>query len=224
MTSASAEPSNATTRCAPSKATSRTPGSARELLDARSGARELDLEPLDGDLAQALERVDDHQPPAPQDRDAVCDPLDLGERVRGEKDGPSLRGNLPEERVEALLNQRIEPRDRLVENQQLGLMHERLDQAELLAVARRQLAYPPVEVGVEPLCERVANPAVDTAAELGQVVQHRRAAQHRIEGELAGQEAHPPPDLQAVRLAVEPEQRRRPGGGLDQVEQQPHRG
>jgi hypothetical protein len=143
--------------------------------------------------------------------------------MRGKKDGPPLRGNLPEERVKALLNQRIEPRNRLIEDQQLGLVHERLDQAELLTVTRRQLAYPPAEVGVEPFCERVANPAVDTAAELGQVVQHRRAAQDRIEGELTGQEAHPPPDLQAVRPAVEPKQCRRPGGGFDQVEQQPHR-
>ena len=77
--------------------------------------------------------------------------------------------------------------------------------------------------GVEAFGERVAHRAVDTAAELGQVVQHRRAAQRRVEGEVAGQEADPPPDLQAVRPAVETEQRRRPGGRLDQVEQQPHR-
>ena len=89
--------------------------------------------------------------------------------MRGEEDGPPLRGDLPEERVKALLDERIEPRDRLVEDQQLGLVHERLDQAELLTVTRRQLADPPVEIGVEPLCKRVANPAR----------RHRRGARAR---------------------------------------------
>jgi hypothetical protein len=78
---------------------------------------------------EALQRVHHDEPPASQYRDPVCDPLDLGQRVRGEKDGPSARCNLPEQRVEALLDQRIEPRDRLVQDQRLGVVHERLDEA-----------------------------------------------------------------------------------------------
>jgi hypothetical protein len=125
--------------------------------------------------------------------------------------------------VEALLNQRIKPRDRLVENQQLGLVHERLDEAELLAVTRRQLAYSPVEVGIEALCKLFAKPPVDTTPQVRQVVEHRRSAQHRVERELAWQEADPTSDLEAVRPTVQPKQRRRPRGRPDEVEQQPHR-
>ena len=108
--------------------------------------------------------------------------------MRREEDGPSLRGDLPEERVEALLDQRVETGDRLVEDQQLGLVHEGLDQAELLAVAGRELAHRPVELGVEALGERVAKAPVDAAAELGQVVQHLRSGQLRVQREIAGQE------------------------------------
>jgi hypothetical protein len=37
--------------------------------------------------------------------------------VGGEEDCPSVLGNLPQERMEAVLNERIEPGDRLVEDQ-----------------------------------------------------------------------------------------------------------
>ena len=129
---------------------------------------------LDGDLAEALERIDDDEPPATQDRDPVCDLLDLRERVRGEENRPSLPGDLAEERVEAALHQRIEPRDRLVQDQQLRLVHERLHQPELLPVSRRELADPPAELGVEAVCQRLADSFVSAAAERREVVQHRR--------------------------------------------------
>jgi len=51
--------------------------------------------------------------------------------------------------VEAALHERVEAGDRLVEDQQLGLAHERLDQPDLLAVAGRELAHRPVQVGPE---------------------------------------------------------------------------
>jgi hypothetical protein len=44
-----------------------------------------------------------------------------------------------------------------------------------------------------------------------------------IESEVTREIADPAPDLQAVRAAVQPEERRRSGCGLDQVQQQPHR-
>ena len=159
---------------------SRTPGSARSSPLGGHGAREHDLQPLHGDRPKVLERVDGDQAPAPQDRDAVGDPLDLRQRVRGEEDRPPLRDDLPEQRVEALLHQRVEPGDRLVEDQQLRLVHERLDQPELLAVARRELVHGAVQLRVEALRQRVADPAVDSAAQLGEEVEHRRAGQLRV--------------------------------------------
>ena len=106
--------------------------------------------------------------------------------------------DLREQRVEALLDERIEAGDGLVEDQELGLVHERLDEAELLAVAGRELAQRPVELGVEAVDELVAHPPVDAAAELCQVVEHRRTRELRVEREVAGQEPDPAADLEAV--------------------------
>ena len=65
--------------------------------------------------------------------------------------------------MEAALDERVEPGDRLVEDQQLGLVHERLDQPELLAVAGRQLVDRPVQLRAEALGQLVAQPPVDAA-------------------------------------------------------------
>ena len=67
-------------------------------------------------------------------------------------------------------------------------MHERLDEAELLAIPRRELAQRPVELGVEALGQLVAHSPVDASAESAQVVQHRRPGERGIEDEIAGQE------------------------------------
>ena len=152
------------------------------------GARELDLQPLDGDRPEVLERVDGDQAPAPQDRHAVGHALDLRQRVRGEEDGPALRDDLPEQRVEALLHQRVEPGDRLVEDQQLRLVHEGLDQPELLAVAGRELAHRAVQLRVEALRQRVAH-AGDRprrAARRGSRASPRRSAAGAARSRRAG--------------------------------------
>ena len=82
-------------------------------------------------------------------------------------------------------------------------MHERLDQPPLLAVARRQLPERPAQVGVEPLGERVANAALDTAPQLRKVVEHGGPAEPRIEREAPGQAADPAPYRAAAGAAVE---------------------
>ena len=139
LTTASAEPSKPTVSV---RAVGVDVGDARQRRNSPAVDRrgELDLEPLDGDLAEVLQRVDDDEPPLAQDREPVGDPLDLRQRVRGEEHRATLGADLAEQRVEALLHERIEAGDRLVKDQQLGLVHERLDQAELLAVAGRELA------------------------------------------------------------------------------------
>ena len=84
--------------------------------------------------------------------------------MRGQEHRPPGGRHLGEQRVEALLYQRVEAGDRLVENEQLGLVHERLDQAELLAITGRELVHRAVELGVEALSEAIAHAAVDAAA------------------------------------------------------------
>ena len=90
------------------------------------------------------------------------------------------------------------PGDRLVQDQQLGLVHERLDQAELLPVAGRQLAYGAIEIGVEALDQRVTDARIDPAPQLREVVEHGPSRQLRIQREIAGQKADPAADLEAV--------------------------
>jgi hypothetical protein len=57
--------------------------------------------------------------------------------------------------VELLLHERVEPAGRLVEHEQLGFVHERLDQADLLLVALRQVAHRSAEVDAEAVGEAV---------------------------------------------------------------------
>ena len=197
-------------------------GENAELLRV-DGRGELDLQALDRDLTKVLERVDHDEPALAEDRDAMGDALDLREGVRREEHRSSLRAHLPQQRVEALLHQRVETGDRLVQDQQLGLVHEGLDQADLLAVAGRELAHRPIELGVEALGERGAQAPVHAASELGQVVQYLRSGQLRVQGEIAGQETDPAADIEALGASVEPEHPRRARGRLDQVQEQPHR-
>ena len=63
--------------------------------------------------------------------------------------------------AELVLQQRVEPARRLVEDEQLGTVHERLHEPELLAVALRELADRPVEHDAEALDERVPQPRID---------------------------------------------------------------
>lgn len=62
----------------------------------------------------------------------------------------SLDRRGPDEVVDLLLDERVEPRGRLVEDEEGGLAHERLDQSDLLAVSLGQGPEGPVDVEVEP--------------------------------------------------------------------------
>ncbi len=138
--------------------------------------------------------------------------------MRGEKYRPSLRADLTEQRVKALLDERIEPRSRLVENQQLGLVHERLDQPELLPVPGGELPHLPVEIRVEALSERVAHAPVDAPAQPREIVEHRASGQLRIERQVTRQEADAPVNLDAVAPRIEPEHPRGARSRPDQIE------
>ena len=85
------------------------------------------------------------QPSLPDDRDAVADALHLGEDVRRKEDGPAFGLEPVEDLVERALHQRVEALGRLVENRQLGIVLQRLDDADLLAHAARVVADKPLE-------------------------------------------------------------------------------
>ena len=66
-----------------------------------------------------LDAVDLDEPAVADDRDAVAGPLDLGQDVARQEDRAALGLRLADERVERLLDERVEARRRLVEDQQL---------------------------------------------------------------------------------------------------------
>ena len=129
-----------------------------------------------------------------------------------------MRCHLGEQRVETLLDERVEPCDRLVEDQQLGLVHERLNQAELLAVTGRELPHRASELRAEALGQLIAQAPVHTSAQVGQVVEHRRPVELWVEREIAREITDPPLDLQALPVTIETEELGRAGGRPDQVQ------
>ena len=133
------------------------------------------------------------------------------------------RRGLAHEQAELVLQQRIEPARRLVEDEQLGTVHERLHEPELLAVALRELADRPVEHDTEALDERVPQPRIDRSAETGEGSELLVAREPVVQAQVAGQVADAPAGGDAVAAAVEPEHERLTFGGPNHVEQQPDR-
>ena len=86
--------------------------------------------------AKVLDGVDELEPAFADEADAIGHVLHLGQDVRGEEDRAASPGDLRDELVERLLHERVEPARRLVEHEQVGIVHERLDEADLLPVAR----------------------------------------------------------------------------------------
>ena len=126
----------------------RRPGSERR-RSSSAGVGQLDGEAAPGLAEQLGDPLDRDQPAAADDPDPVADPLHLVELVRGEEDGAAAVAFLGDEGEELLLHQRVEAAGRLVEDQQLGPVEGGEDQADLLAVAARELAERPVEVGAK---------------------------------------------------------------------------
>ena len=143
----------------------------------RPGERELDL--VVGEVAQRLDPVDLDQPAFADDRDAVAGSLDLAQDVARQEDRPALGLRLADERVERLLDERVEARGRLVEDEQLGPVLERDDEADLLLVALRVLPEPARWVDVEALDERRLVGLVDAAPQVREVA---RASDRRSGG------------------------------------------
>ena len=102
--------------------------------------------------------------------DAVAGPLDLGQDVAREEDRPALGARLADQLVERLLDERIEPGRRLVEDEQLGPVLEGDDEPDLLLVALRVLLELARRVEVEALDQRRLVGRVDAAAQVGEVL------------------------------------------------------
>ena len=87
-----------------------------------------------------VQGVLDQQAALVQDADAVGRALDLGEDVAGDEDRAAVLA-VGVDRLAHLADPvRIEPADRLVEDQQVRLVDERADEAQFLAHAARVVA------------------------------------------------------------------------------------
>ena len=150
---------------APSTATICTPPDRRE-LHRIDRLREGDRHVPERSFAQALDRVDVDQPSRADDPDAVGDVLHLVERVRRDEDRSPVGRRLAQERSNLRLEQWVEAGRGLVENDEVGAVHERLDDADLLAVPFRKLADGAIEVDVESRAECVAERLVDASTQV----------------------------------------------------------
>src|SRR4029078_4251378 len=111
-----------------------------------------------------------HQPAITDDRHAGAGLLDLGQDVRAQEDRPTLGLGLANELVEGLLDERVEARGGLVEDQQVRAMLEGDHQPDLLLVALAQLLVLPARVNVEPLEKLALITRVAPAAKVREVL------------------------------------------------------
>ena len=123
-------------------------------LGRRDRAREPQLDLVVGEVAQGVDAVDLGEPAVADDRDPVAGPLDLGQDVARQEDRPAVGHRLADELEERLLDERVETRRRLVEDQQLGSVLERDDEPDLLLVALGVLLEPARRVEVEAFDQR----------------------------------------------------------------------
>lgn len=104
------------------------------------GLGELHVETADGFGLQVGDRLNGDQLALADGPDPVGDPLDLGEGVGGQEHGAAGLAHLTQHGVELLLGQGVQPGVGLIEDQQVGLVHEGLDEPDLLPVAGRVVA------------------------------------------------------------------------------------
>ena len=123
-----------------------------------------------------------------------------------------------------MLDERVQARGGLVEDEQLGPVHERLDEADLALVAGGEVGHLALEVAVQALGELGDVVPVHAAAQVGEVAQRLAAGEVRVEAQLAGQVAAARLDRQGLAAAVPAEHESAAGRRPDQVQQDPDGG
>src|SRR5664280_2382525 len=187
----------------PSPCSSRSTSARTRTLCSRRGAERLSwhgvgeagTDVMDSFRSQVGQGLDRDEPSAAQDPDPVGHPLHLGENVRGQQHARAFGRSLPDQCVELLLDQGIQPAGWLVEQDQLGLTHEGEDQRDLLPVALGQTAQWPREIDVE---------AVGQVFAQNMMYQHTITV-YRADGTLAAT-IPDSVDLAAYRIAGHPGQ------------------
>ncbi len=144
--------------------------------------------------------------------------------MRREEHGAPVRLDLGDELVELPLHERVQADRRLVQDQQLRPVHERLYQADLLLVPVGEIANGAREITVESAGQRLDEAPVHAAAQRAEETEQLRAGQVLIESELPGQVPHPAPNGLAVAPAVAPKDAGPAARGTDEVQQRANGG
>ncbi len=157
--------------------------------------------------------------------EVVADPLDLGKQVRRHQDRqPEVAADAPDEVEHVVPALRVEPVRRLVEQHQPRVVHEGLRQLHALPHAGRvapHLAVALLEQAHVAQClgRALARSGARQPAEARHVGDELRGAHVEREAVVLRHVADQPPDCRPLGDDVEVEHLRRPGGGLDEPEQ-----
>jgi hypothetical protein len=155
-------------------------------------------------LTETLDRVGRDEPAGFHDRYAVGEALHLVQVMGGQEHGPPVGHDLADQPLELGLHERAQPRCRLVEDDQLGAVHEGEDQPDLLAVALGELLGGTVGHDPEPLRQLPGQAQVALPPGSREPVDMLLARHAGEQGQLTGEITGPAADLDAVLLRVKP--------------------
>jgi len=106
-----------------------------------------------------------HQPSARDDRDAVAQRLGIRKNVRAEEHGAAAIAQPQDQLTNLAAAERVEPRHRLVEEDDLGIVEQRLRDADALQHALGELAQREPALGANPnAIQRRGDPLPDPSA------------------------------------------------------------
>ena len=175
---ARARPRWASTHASPARSTTSAPGSVRRAgppaAARRARAARAPPQVLDGALVDDAAGADQRHP--------LAQPLHLGQHVRGQEDGAPGVAAPAQQREEALLHQRVEALAGLVQDQQLGVVLERLRRSPPSGACRASSRAP---AGPRSAAARASASSASRA-------QHRRVPPRRAKWSSTSRARHAP--------------------------------
>ena len=158
-------------------------------------------------------------PPRAHDAHVIAEGLDLGEDVARQQDGPPVRSLGAQVLGEDALHERVEPRRRLVEEEELDVGGERRDERDFLPVALGVGAPLLRRVEGEALDEVVPPVGVEAAARPAEEVDRLPAREIRPQIDVTGHVGEAAVQGRSLRPGVAAEESRRAGVGPQEPEE-----
>ena len=190
---------------------------------ARRRTGQDDLDASGSCPAQSVDRVGGHQRAGLDDGHPVGQALHLVKVMGGKEHGATLGHRLPCQTFEFVLQQRVEARGRLIEDQQFWAVHEGQNQANLLPIAARKIAHWPVSDHAEALHQCANVRTVGTATRSGEPLDVLGSGEPGVEGQVPREVADTPVDLQTVGHRVQAEDAGRTRRRALECEEEPDR-